>query len=570
MNKPLVFTFIGIVAVIGIIVGVVVGLRGGGDPGASTSTTTPSEVAGEERGPATSGDETELVLPAKQSGELRIFGPDPLTLDPALVTDAGSARYIVEIFSGLLTLDKDTLQPAPDIAESVPEPVLNDDGTVTYTFSIRRNVLFQDSSRQVTANDFKYSMERALAPSTLSTVAKVFLGDIVGANDFARGRVEEVSGISVVDNFTLQITIDGPKPYFLAKLANPPAFVVKREQVDGNPNGWTAKPIGTGPFRLDEWRLGERISLIPNPNFHLDPRPSLERVTFLLAGGSPLTMYENSEIDATGVGINDIESIRDPHNPLNTELIEEPDLTTFYIGFNAEVPPFDDHAVRRAFGLAIDRDALVRIVLKDLVVEALGILPPGLPGYNSNVGHIPFDPATARELLASSRYADNLPDIVLTSAGQGATAGPVLDTIIAMWADNLGVNVEVQLSETALFFQDLDTGDIQMFDSGWIADYADPQNFIEFKFYSQNIGTTNDVRYSNPDVDALIERAQTEQDEEARLRLYQEAEQIILDEAAWIPLFHDKDAILVKPNVVGFEASPMTLSTLRYVSLAEQ
>ena len=119
MNKPLVFTFIGIVVVIAVIVGVVVGLRGGGDPGASTSTTTPSEVAGEENGPATGGDESEFVLPAKQSGELRIFGPDPLTLDPALVTDAGSARYIVEIFSGLLTLDKDTLQPAPDIAESV-------------------------------------------------------------------------------------------------------------------------------------------------------------------------------------------------------------------------------------------------------------------------------------------------------------------------------------------------------------------------------------------------------------------------------------------------------------------
>lgn len=382
-NPILVFTAI-IVVLIAVIGGITVALIAGGGDDDGDSVGAPASTAT----PTTSGEATpvpgddgggQIILPPKEQGELRIFGPDPLTLDPALASDAGSARYIVEVFSGLVTLDKDTLQPVPDIAESIPEPVLNDDDTVTYTFKIKRGVLFHDSSRQVTAADFKYSLERALAPQTLSTVALVYLGDIVGARDFSRGNADEVTGLQVIDDFTLEITIDAPKPYFLAKLTYPTGFVVKREQVEGNPGGWTQSPIATGPFRLEEWRLGERIVLTPNENFYLDPVPSVARVTFLLAGGSALTMYENDEIDATGIGIDDIESIRDPNNPLNAEFREEPSLDTFYIGLNVEEPPFDDPDVRKAFAMAIDKEAIVRIVLKDLVVEAAGILPPSMP-----------------------------------------------------------------------------------------------------------------------------------------------------------------------------------------------
>ena len=185
--------------------------NGNGDNIGATSTATPTTSG--EATPAPDGEGGEqIILPPKEQGELRIFGPDPLTLDPALASDAGSARYIVEVFSGLVTLDKDTLQPVPDIAESIPEPVFNDDDTVSYTFNIRRGVLFHDFSRQVTATDFKFSLERSLAPQTLSTVALVYLGDIVGARDFSRGNADEVTGIKVIDDFTLEITIDAPKP----------------------------------------------------------------------------------------------------------------------------------------------------------------------------------------------------------------------------------------------------------------------------------------------------------------------------------------------------------------------
>ncbi|MFQ6020253.1 MAG: ABC transporter substrate-binding protein, partial [Dehalococcoidia bacterium] len=429
-------------------------------------------------------------LPERVEGELRLVGPDPISLDPACATDAGSAQYIVEIFSGLVTFDQD-LNIVPDIAESIPEPVFNDDGTVTYTFELRRGVLFHDSSRQVTARDFKFSMERALSPDTLSTIALVYLGDIVGAEEFAAGEAEDLRGVKAVDDFTLEITVDAPKPYILAKLTYPTAFVVDRNEVGDSScfqgTEWTLRPNGTGPFKLEEWRLGERIVLVANEGY--DPRPFLDRVTYLLAGGSQLTMYENDEVDVAFVGVNDIESIRDPSDPLNPEFREAESLDTFYIGFNVTKPPFDDLKVRQAFGMAIDKETLVRVVLRDLAIAANGVLPPKMPGFNADLEGLPFDPEGARALLAESKYSDNLPEIVLTSSGQGATVGPVLEAVQDMWRQNLGIEVTLQQEEFGLFLQDLDDGRFQMFDLGWIADYIDPQNFLEIKFYSKNIGS---------------------------------------------------------------------------------
>src|SRR3990172_116559 len=337
-------------------------------------------------------------LPERVAGELRLAGPDPLTLDPACTSDTSSAEYIMEIFSGLVAFDRD-LTLIPDIAEKWD---VSDDGTV-YTFHIRRGVKFHDGSRQVTADDFKFSMERSLDPDTLSTVGKVYLDDIVGASEFAAGDADTVSGIEVVDDYTLRITIDAAKSYFLAKLTYPTAFVVDQREVGDSTcfsrSEGTLKPNGTGPFKLQEWQLTQRIVLAPNSEYYLEPKPSLAKVTYVLAGGSPLVMYENDEIDVTGVGINDIESIRDTSNPLNKEFTEAASLDTYYIGFNTQEPPFDDPKVRRAFAMAIDKKVLSETVLKELVVPADGILPPGMPGFNDKLEGIPFDADEAQRLL---------------------------------------------------------------------------------------------------------------------------------------------------------------------------
>jgi oligopeptide transport system substrate-binding protein len=494
---------------------------------------------------------------------LRLAGGDPMTLDPALATDAVSASYIVEIFGGLVTLDKD-LQIAPDIAESWD---VSPDGTA-YTFHLRQNVFFHGGSRVVTAADFKYSMERAANPDTASLVADAYLGDIVGAKDMIRGRASEISGIEVVDDFTLRITIDQPKPYFLAKLTYPTAFVVDRTQVEADPRNWTKKPRGTGPYMLKEWKLGEKIVLEANDRYHLGA-PSVQTVEFLLAGGSVLTMYENDEIDVSGVSINDIDRVTDPSDPLHADYQTADELSISYLGFNTEKPPFDDVKVRQAFGLAIDREKIAEVVLMSLLPVANSIMPPGVPGYNPSETVPAYDPEKAKQLLAESKYGgpDGLPEVTVTEVGAGASAGLDLQAMVEMWKDNLGVDVQIQQTEEATFWQDLDKGAYQMFTAGWIMDYPDPEDVLDILFYSQS--RQNSSHYSNPQVDDLLLKARTELDTSARMALYQQAEQMILDDVPWIPLYYGRNHALVKPYVKDFLLPPMVIPRLRYVTIAQ-
>jgi oligopeptide transport system substrate-binding protein len=508
----------------------------------------------------------EAKPPAQVGATLNLAGGEPPTLDPALTQDATSATYIVEIFSGLVTLNRD-LEVVPDIADSWE---LSDDRK-TYTFYLRDDVKFHDG-KPVTAHDFKYTIERACDPATGSVVADTYLGDIVGAQAKLRGQADEVSGVVVVDDHTLQITIDSPKVYFLFRLTYPTAFVVDQENVEGPVQPWTDKPNGTGPFRLAEYDLGLRIVLEQNEAYYGTPKPALERVNFLLASGSAMTMYETGELDAVPVGLADIERVLDPSNPLNKELSTTlPTLSIFYIGFKVQEPPFDDQKVRQAFNYAVDRDKLVEVVLKKMDVKAEGILPPGMPGYNENLQGYSYDPEKARQLIAESKYGNvnNLPEITLNvSGGGGATARQVAATV-EMYKQNLGVDIAIQQTDWATYLWDLRAHRYQMFGltAGWIADYPDPQNFLDVLFHSES--RNNDMEYSNPEVDRLLEEARGEQDFEKRMELYQRAEEMILEDAPIVPLTHNAEYWLTKPYVEGMIYPPAIIPKLKYVSISE-
>ena len=508
--------------------------------------------AGEENGGGgTSSGGAELMLP----------GGDPMTLDPALAGDATSATYVVEIFGGLVTIDKD-LKIVPDIAASWE---VSPDGKV-YTFHLRENVVFQYTNRLVTAADLKYSLERTADPDTASIVAEAYLGDIVGAKDMIRGRADSIKGGEVVDDFTLRITIDEPKPYFLAKLTYPTAFVVDKGQIESNPRNWMKKPHGTGPYKVKNWTPGESIVLEANDRYHLGA-PAIKTVEFLLSGGSLLTMYENDEIDVSPVGINDIERVTDPSDPLSKDYVTADDLSVSYLGFNTQKPPFDDPKVRQAFGYALDREKIVEVVRKNMLPMAHSIMPPGLPGYNPNAKTPGYDPEKAKQLLAESKYGGTggLADVTITQVGGGATTDPDTEAMIEMWKDNLGVDVQIEQTEEATFWQDLDKGQYQMFTAGWVLDYPDPEDILDLLFYSTS--RQNNARYSNPEVDRLLLQARTEQDVNKRLALYQQTEQIILDDAPWIPLYYGRDHSLVKPYVKGFVFPPIVIPKLRYASI---
>ncbi len=484
---------------------------------------------------------------------------DPPTLDPALTGDTTSAGLVVEIFSGLVALDT-TLKLVPEIAERWE---ISPDGK-TYTFFLRKNARFHNG-KEVTADDFKYSLERAANPRTESTVADTYLGDIVGARDVLNGKAKEISGIKVIDKYTLQIAIDAPKAYFLAKLTYPTAYVVDKANVESRRN-WTQNPNGTGPFKLEEWLIGQRLVLEKNESYYKEP-PKLDRVEMSLSGGVAMTMYENGEIDISGVGLADLDRVKDPKEPLNKDLkTAPPSFDISYLGFNVTKPPFDDVNVRKALNYAINKELIAEQVLANLVVPAYGILPPGFPGYSDKVEGYKFDSAKAKEHLAKSKYqsGDKLPRMVVTISGTGGQPGLDLEAIMEMWKTTLGVNVEIQQTDWATFLDDMSKRKFQLFESGWQADYPDPENFLDVLFYSKS--TNNHTLYSNPEVDRLLLEARTTRDVSQRMALYQKIEQMIIDDAPWIPLWYQGERlVLIKPYVKGYSLVPLVVPKLRYV-----
>ncbi|MDH4138245.1 MAG: peptide ABC transporter substrate-binding protein [Anaerolineae bacterium] len=507
----------------------------------------------------------EPVVPSGPRGTtLNLIGSDPPTLDPHLSMDATSAAYIVEIFSGLVTLSPE-LEVVPDIAERWE---VSEDGTV-YTFYLRDDAKFHDG-KPVTARDFKYSFERVCDPWTGSVVADLYLGDIVGANEKLYGFVDEVSGVEVVDDHTLQITIDAPKSYFLGKLTHSTAFVVDKDNVERGGYTWTDKPNGTGPFKLKEYRFGRQIVLEPNDLYYGEPKPSVEQVNFILAGGSAMTMYENGELETVPVGLNDIERVTDPTNPLNKELTIVSTMSTYYLGFNVNQPPFDDVKVRQAFNYALDKQRIMDVIYKKTVPAATGVVPPTMPDYhNEDLEVLSYDPDKALELIAESKYGDvaDLPEITLYTTGAGGATSRLIEAVIGMYKENLGVDVAIQQTEWATFLSDIsqEENPYQMYSIGWIADYPDPENFLDVLFHSEK--SENHMGYSNPELDELLEKARTEQDPEERLKLYQEVEQIIINDAPWVPLFYEVEYWLTKPYVKGMIYPPMIIPKLQYVSI---
>ena len=502
----------------------------------------------------------------KDGGTLTRLWSDPPTLDPHLTTDATSATIIIEVFGGLVTIGTN-LDIVPDLAERWD---VGGDGKV-YTFHLRQDAVFHDG-KPVTAQDFKWSIERVANPLTAAPVADQYLGDIVGFRERLNGDAEEVTGVRIIDEHTVEITIDAAKSYFLAKLTYPAAFVLDRENVETG-RRWFREPNGTGPFVLENYVPGEELVLARHPDYHLGAA-HLDSVRFILSGGTSMLMYENGEIQLTGVGIADLDRVLDPSDPLNSQLVQAPpSFSANYIGMNVNEPPFDDPKVRQALNLAIDKNAIAQNVMAGLVIPAKGILPPGFPGFSASVQGYDYDPERARRLLAESKYGPQLENfdkpIILTTAGSfGANLTLDMEVILEMWRTNLGVEVEVLQTEFATYLQDLVKRRFEMFSIGWVADYPDPENFLDLLFHSES--ANNHTAYSNPEVDRLLEEARVEPDEARRFRLYSQVEQMILDDAPWIPLWNSGEQyVLIKPNVKDYRLTQLIIPKLRFVYFTE-
>jgi peptide/nickel transport system substrate-binding protein/oligopeptide transport system substrate-binding protein len=535
-----------------------------GIPQASPTATAVATPGGVVDG-GTEGADSLTPLP-NTPGELNIAGQvdDPASLDPALAGDSYSLFLIRQLFSGLVAFD-DNLSIVPDIAAAMPS--VSNDGK-TYTFVLRRGVRFPDG-QEVTSADFKYSLERAADPKlagaqTPSALpAGLYLDDIVGVKDKLAGKATEISGVQAPDPYTLVLTIDAPKAYFLSKLTAGPAFVVQKSNVESGAD-WTENPKGTGPFTLEKWTHRYEIVLAANDKYY-GGRPKIDRVNVWMGANATgeVQQYEVGGLDVANVSTGDLERVSDRNNPMSKELQSVDDLSVTYLGFNLRQKPFEDPKIREAFARVIDRQKIARVMFEARVRQASGFVPPDMGQYKSPELDGGYDVTRARELIAESTYksTQNLPKLRIYTSGD--SLGPMLRDVLSQ---TLELDVEVHEVDWNDYLEGLDRGDYPMFTLTWGADFPDPEAMLGSLFRTDS--PANETGYRNADVDNALNAAASETDVNKRMATYAEVEQRVVQDYPAVPLYHSVSYTLVKPYVRGLKDTPLGILSLKNVSVS--
>ncbi len=476
--------------------------------------------------------------------------PDLPSLDPAKASDAQDFTVIGLIYGGLVRFDGD-LHVIPDLAESWS---VSDDG-LTYTFKLVPDAKFSDGT-PITSADVIWSLEHALDPNTGGWTGPFYLSNIKGANEIANGEATTLSGASAPDDQTLVLTLLQPSAYFLDQMTFGSAKIISKAAAEANPDSWAEKPVSSGPFMVDQWNHGQNIILVPNPNYPQEPIVSKITMPFIQDSETAYQLYRTGELDIMGSQQNGVPAVHIPEVQSLPDFRQTASFAVRYVGFNNTIPPFDNVHVRRAFALAIDKDTLANAVLGGTVVPTDRILPDGIPGSELPIKGLHFDAQAAKDELAQAGVTpDSIGTVKLTYGTEGDNER-VVTVLQSMWRDNLGVDVQLDPLELTTFSARLnDTAEhpetgLQAYYSVWGADYPDPQNFISMQLHS-NVGNNNG-HYSNAQFDALVDQADVLTDDlQKRLELYNQAEQIAVDEVGWLPLFNPKLNVLVKPYVQG-------------------
>ena len=474
---------------------------------------------------------------------LRLSTTNPTTLDPTMAEDARSCTKIFELFSGLVEQRLD-LEVVPDVAKSWE--VL--EGGKRYLFHLREDVLWSDG-RPVTAGDFEYAWKRVLDPALGMPLASL-LDDIRGAKAYRRGKISDPDcvGVQALDPVTLAVELESPTGYFLHLLANTIAFPVPRHVVELHGATWTDpdKVVTCGPFKLETWQPGERMTLARNREYAGHFTGNLDYVELFLSDLEPaisLDLYTRDDLDVADVTALDVDRMRQMHAG---EYRRFPQLVTAYLQFDTSRPPFNDVRVRRAFCLATDREALVKAARPNCFPATGGFVPPGMPGHRPGIG-LPCHLERARQLLSEAGYphGQGFPDVEFVARPDQADLG---ENLQAQWQANLGVTVKWETAEWQAILARLGAQVPHLLIMGWMADYPDPDNFLRARIdHIRKQGGWRHEAY-----DDLVKQAQRSLDQEDRMKLYQKAEQILVEEAPIMPLFHTSVRLLVKPWVTRF------------------
>jgi len=366
--------------------------------------------------------------------------------------------------------------------------------------------------------------------------------------------------VRAIDQRTVEIRLQHPDAAFTMKLASAASTIVDAADV-ARGGEWWRNPNGAGPFRIAEWEPGKRLVLNRSRSF-IDGAPALERIEMPLGPDAygAFNLYQSDRVEVTGISSYDVDRVTAPESTLASELIKTELFSTEYIAFRTDVPPLDDPIVRKAIAMAFPRDKIADVMFGGHVEVAEGIVPDGMLGVDWPVQSIAYDPEGAKALFATSAYADEaeLPPIQIYSTGNGAVAA-LRDEIEA----HLPLTVDAIVVQSNEFFDGLALRQYPAYALYWGADYPDPATFLQSLFASGS--SDNYIDYSNPEFDALLARANREQNPEQRAAVYQQAQQLLIDDAVVIPTYHDVGYFLVKPWVKGLQYTPLGLLQLETI-----
>jgi oligopeptide transport system substrate-binding protein len=493
-------------------------------------------------------------------------GGEPKDLDPHVVTGVPEFHILMNLLEGLVSKDPKTLAPIPGVAESWK---ISKDSK-TYTFTLRKNAKWSNGEA-VTAQDFIYSWTRLLKAETASEYAyQAFY--IKNGKAFNEGKIKDPNqlGMKAIDNNTLVVQLENPTPFFLSLLFHHSLYPVHKATVEKFGARWTRPEnfVGNGAFILSKWEINKVISLKPNPFYWDRNIIKLTEANFF-----PIDKHETEEKMFRAKSLHSVDDLpleklptwqKDSSGVFKTH----PYLGTYYYWFNCTKAPLDNKKVRKALSLAIDRDRIVRLVTRGGQVPATMFTPPGTGGFQP-LSRLPKDSsqmAQAKKLLAEAGYpgGKGLPTIeILYNTSDNHKK--IAETIQEMWKENLGVEATLFNQEWKVFLDNQQTKNYMVSRSGWIADYNDPNTFLDM--FVTN-GGNNHAGYSNKAYDELIDAAKKERNAQKRFAIFQKAEDILLEELPVLPIYIYARNYLLSNDVQGWYPNIEDIHPLKYISLA--
>jgi peptide/nickel transport system substrate-binding protein/oligopeptide transport system substrate-binding protein len=469
---------------------------------------------------------------------------NPTTLDPALIVDVTGGSLSAKIFNGLVRLDKD-LNIIPDIASKWD---ISKSGLI-YRFTLKKGVKFSNG-REVKADDFRYSFERILDPKNKSPNTWVF-DKIEGAKDFMDGKKDRISGIKVLDDYTLELILEKPFSPFLNLLTMTAAYVVPNEEVEKWGVDFSSHPVGTGPFILKNWLPNRELQFDARKDY-FDELPKIDGIIYKIIPEdlTTITEFELGNLDVIGIPASAYSRFK--KDKKWAEFISSiKGINTYYLGLNCSKKPFDNKKLRQAMNYAIDRKKILRTFFEERGRLSSGPVPEILRKWDAPESY-GYNPQKARELIKAAGYPNGLEvNFYITADNEVVDIAEILQSYLK----EVGVNANIRQLEWSAYKEAINKGETDMFWIGWFADYSDPENFLFPLFHSANLGPPgNRARYKNPEVDLLIEKGQHACTERERDMYYEKAERIIVDDAPWVFFWHRTDYTLRQPWVKNYQA----------------